>query len=1294
MPDELGAVLCLKLWGGGLRTKELPAYDDRKALLARDPLACVEGFRVLVYLALRRLFGLRFCPRCPDCAQSDTPCMDAFGSNAVSVGGIFGRVDAVYGALEYQKGGPLHIHAQVFVQCHHQFTPISELLGLKMEQQLEMLRKYSDYTAHVRRMVYCDPLAWKGEQEQLEEEWPEYRTSPIMVSRPAYQADIALEPLGWKKAYLEGDVEALQKRKQHHVHLPTGPNGEREPLSHCRDSKDKTKCKAGFPRDRWLTDEVLLICPGLADDMGMPSKGKRNMTGLLVGPVNDPSLNGTHPALLAGLRCNSDVQLPYRFPISPGLHSEWCGGECDQKMLVYDATKATQISQAAQAGYAADYQNKRPPIARQEAAWRLHMLVIDRVVIRNCFIMNRFDSTQPTNMCVFVAWVLCQIGEWVKAQGSLIEEVKDKKPGYVGARLAKRMVTDCYARGVVRGAVEATNLTLHAGHPDPTRAEAVKTAQVAEIALQHALNLLKAVQTGDRWPGEPQRKVADTRSDSHRVVMDCPFWTNYGGRGRHSEVHMLSAYEFVRHYHFKFARRPLTTGRYLKHLEDPTLYHAGLTERGAKKLAAKNLDLLAGVDYKIREEGGAGWLPLGEGEYVDPRYRHDWVVALRKRPYVPVIYGAQGARSEDEQAARLLVLFFPWVNDRRDATPAVPFIGDFWATGVQSWRQALLRRAFLFEFPTEEAKRLVLNFCFVYFLPRSLQAQEGLEPNSDNEDLEDAAVAFDEHDLLEATLTHVRGKRKSPESENTLPESEDDDGNGGGGGTMLYDLTMQMFHISSSIWLTEGRGASRNTIAREAWEEMERTSGAVQDHEAVLRAAAASARPKSVEAGLDGGGRLPGSGTGVLSPSTVAREPVTLAMLRSWMDSENVSGRLNAKQRDFLELVVDRIAVEIGVLQVTEAVRKNEDPLVWLLHGPPGTGKSHVLHYVRKLLDDVLGYRYGLDYEVVAFQAVNAMDLGGKTIHSAMGFNRMKDNEAGSDDAVKRMAFWRWLVIDEISLTSADLLARAEERMRACVPVASPWKQDSSGKVRPFAGVNVIFTGDFQQLKPPGGAYLAEVPRSFLMPCMSPDKMRVSEVDALAEQGRMLLWGGVTQGVTELVERERCKDEWWNEVVDQLRAVRLSKKNWQYLHGIKPEGCTLSEEERLSRRRVLTSFDDERMQEEKFREAPVIVANNDARYQINKDRARSYSMASGSPLRWAVASDRATTPALQVEACDKEAKIRLEPVFLFLSSLLFCLLYCVNAEVSKLCLVLFLGGFNIMIGIRVNFVACCRWPWG
>ena len=131
--------------------EELPDCDERKTLLARDPLACAEGFRVLVLLALRHLLGVRFCPRCPDCAASDSPCADAFGSNATATGGVLGRVDAVYGSIECQKAGSLHGHFQVFAQCFHQHTPLSQLMKLEEEGGVRRLfQKYASYSAHMR----------------------------------------------------------------------------------------------------------------------------------------------------------------------------------------------------------------------------------------------------------------------------------------------------------------------------------------------------------------------------------------------------------------------------------------------------------------------------------------------------------------------------------------------------------------------------------------------------------------------------------------------------------------------------------------------------------------------------------------------------------------------------------------------------------------------------------------------------------------------------------------------------------------------------------------------------------------------------------------------------------------------------------------------------------------------------------------------------------------------------------------------------------------------------------------
>ena len=230
----------------------------------------------------------------------------------------------------------------------------------------------------------------------------------------------------------------------------------------------------------------------------------------------------------------------------------------------------SRVAQAAQAGYGCDYMNKRLPIAVHE------------------------------------------LKEWQKGQREMGEELKDKPAGYVGARVAKRLTTDCYARGVCRGAVECANLTTRAAANDPTAAESVKTATV------HPISLLDAAAAGEAWPTEPQHLRTDLRPRARQGrVVSCPFWTFYGARGRAAQVYELCAFEFARHFRFQQAKRPFTLAPMTGELSG---YHAALTDAGAAKLdRSARANLQPGVDYKIREEGGEDWLPLGHGALAGPR---------------------------------------------------------------------------------------------------------------------------------------------------------------------------------------------------------------------------------------------------------------------------------------------------------------------------------------------------------------------------------------------------------------------------------------------------------------------------------------------------------------------------------------------------------------------------------------------------------------------------------------------------------------------------------------------------
>ena len=167
----------------------LPEYDQRRAILARSPLAAADGFHVLCEVMLEVLFGVRFCPCCPECNadSSQRPCQDRLGSSATAEGGIFGRADAFIGSLECQKAGSLHTHGQLFIQCLHQHASLHRVMQVLEEKGYGLVQGYLDYKAHVSEQAYTEPAGWEEERrEAVEEQWPEYQKQSVLMSRPRW----------------------------------------------------------------------------------------------------------------------------------------------------------------------------------------------------------------------------------------------------------------------------------------------------------------------------------------------------------------------------------------------------------------------------------------------------------------------------------------------------------------------------------------------------------------------------------------------------------------------------------------------------------------------------------------------------------------------------------------------------------------------------------------------------------------------------------------------------------------------------------------------------------------------------------------------------------------------------------------------------------------------------------------------------------------------------------------------------------------------------------------------------
>ena len=187
--------------------------------------------------------------------------------------------------------------------------------------------------------------------------------------------------------------------------------------------------------------------------------------------------------------------------------------------------------------------------------------------------------------------------------------------------------------------------------------------------------------------------------------------------------------------------------------------------------------------------------------------------------------------------------------------------------------------------------------------------------------------------------------------------------------------------------------------------------------------------------------------------------------------------RLNTRLKKVCDRIdTERKCGEINRFLPVSSVDENhpeEEPLLWLVHGGPGVGKSFVINKMRTLFEDVCGWTSGWDFQIGALQAVMADQIGGDTLHHALALNPFQNDDVDmqmankTTDVARRVAQWRWLVIDEISMCNAALVAEIDMRLRNLVSAVRGTKKDKRGQIRSFGGINVIFIGDLWQLDLP-----------------------------------------------------------------------------------------------------------------------------------------------------------------------------------------------------------------------------------
>ena len=143
----------------------------------------------------------------------------------------------------------------------------------------------------------------------------------------------------------------------------------------------------------------------------------------------------------------------------------------------------------------------------------------------------------------------------------------------------------------------------------------------------------------------------------------------------------------------------------------------------------------------------------------------------------------------------------------------------------------------------------------------------------------------------------------------------------------------------------------------------------------------------------------------------------------------------------FLEALARRLKTEIAEPMAETTGKSTHEPMFGLVHGLPGTGKTYVVKWVRRLFEEALGWQHGVQFVFLAFQNSMAALIDGLTIHHWAGIPvHAEAGSAGTKNTAKLSTLCqslRFIFIDEVSMVSAELFAQLSRIVQKVVRVRS-----------------------------------------------------------------------------------------------------------------------------------------------------------------------------------------------------------------------------------------------------------------
>ena len=271
-----------------------------------------------------------------------------------------------------------------------------------------------------------------------------------------------------------------------------------------------------------------------------------------------------------------------------------------------------------------------------------------------------------------------------------------------------------------------------------------------------------------------------------------------------------------------------------------------------------------------------------------------------------------------------------------------------WVESMNEWLQGKIL--------TEEAARYIRNFLCVNRM-RSRDRDDDVDCRSDDI-ISDEELELSKEELTEALETRIGGKQPGQKTRDIDNHMEPEE-------LSHFENSSSAIGLAQAVWGAELTGGDQKAPRFPKLPKCLTT---------VFKAARDSQRMDPWSGKFQAETR---------KASLEVRALPKMAEADAWL--AKVKAEVNGEQFDVINQVVQRVLVEER--EKMHPREHTSDPLLHLMHGRPGVGKSHVLKELREFFEEVMKWTIGVEFNIVALQAVMATALGGETLHHVAGIN-------------------------------------------------------------------------------------------------------------------------------------------------------------------------------------------------------------------------------------------------------------------------------------------------------------------